>query len=117
MYSQDTVIEGIMCYMKREVLPTLPDYAKVLGGAAILHNSNRLSELLLSLSNTSALGTLGVITEGGNIDVDTWTREMKEALNQFCGGKLEIKLPFLNSMIFRASDIDTLSSYMRGELR
>lgn len=117
MYSQDTVMEGIIAYVKREVLPALPDYAKVLGGATLLHNVNRISEVLRTMGNTPFLTTLDVVSEDGNIDVDTWSKDLRNSMNEFCAGKLEIKLPLLNPIIFNVNDIETLSKYMKGELR
>lgn len=117
MYNYDTVIEGIVAYVKREVLPSLPDYAKVLGGAALLHNVSRISEILRTMGNTSILGTLDVVTQDGNVDVDTWSRDLRNSMNEFCNGKLEIKLPLLSPLIFNTNDVETLSRYMKGELR
>jgi len=44
--TQDQVLEGIVEYIKHEVMPELPEYAKLLAGAALLHNTNRLEEIV-----------------------------------------------------------------------
>ena len=117
MYNQDMVIEGIMAYIKREVLPSLPDYAKVFGGATLLHNVNRISEILRTMGDTALLSTLDVINADGNVDVDAWSRDLRNSMNEFSNGKLEIKLPLLRPLIFNTNDVETLSRYMKGELR
>lgn len=111
--SQDKVLSGILEYIKHEVLPEMPSYAKVLAGAALLHNSSRLNQILQDMTEGSAAKTIDLISSDGNIDVDEWCYQLKAAMNQFCEGKVEVKLPGLAPMIFRENDIDKLKNYMR----
>lgn len=111
--TQEKVLTGILEYIKHEVFPEMPSYAKVLAGAALLHNSSRLSQILQDLAEGSAMKALDVVSDEGSIDVDEWCYQLKNAMNQFCDGKVEIKLPGLAPMIFRENDIDKLKNYMR----
>lgn len=111
-YTQDQVLSGITEYIKHEVLPEMPGYAKVLAGAALLHNMNRLQEVVNDLSEGSTLKTIDVVSDNGHVEVDNWCRDLKQSLHEFCGDKVEVKLPGLAPMIFRADDIDRLRNYM-----
>lgn len=113
MYSQDQVVEGLLSYIKHEVIPVLPTSAKLFAGAALLHNFGRIGELLKS----DALRTIGLISAEGGIDVDVWSQELKRSMDEFCGGRAEIQIPMLSPIIFTSSDVDTLKRYIKGDLR
>lgn len=110
--SQEDVLEGIMQYVKHEIIPALPDYVRLLAGAALLHNTGRLSDLLKELSNGTVLKVVGAVNSDGKMDVEEWAQQLRQAMAEFCGGKVEIKLPGLAPMVFRDSDIDTLKRYI-----
>ena len=112
MYSQEQVVSGLITYIKNEVLPMLPTSAKLLAGAALLHNAGRLPELL----QNSSLKTIGLISDSG-IDVDLWAQDLKRSMDEFCSGRAEIQIPMLSPIIITSSDIDTLKRYIKGELR
>ena len=113
MYSQEQVIGGIVLFIKGELLPILPDYAKVIGGAALLKNANKLPQIL----NSKAVKTIGLIEEDGMIDVDIWAQNIKNAMRDYSGGKLEITIPMLAPIKITEGDIDTLKRYIKGELK
>lgn len=112
MYTEEQVIDGLLCYIKKEVIPVLPTSAKVLAGAALLHNAGRMSELLRS----DALRTIGLISDGG-IDVDVWAQDLSRSMDEFCSGRAEVRLPMLSPIIFTTQDVDTLRRYIKGEIR
>ena len=113
MYSQEQVIGGLILFIKGELIPILPDYAKVIGGAALLKNAGKLPQLLTS----DAVKQIGFIEEDGSIDVDIWVQNIKQALKEYANGRMEIKLPMLAPITITEGDIDTLKRYIKGELK
>lgn len=116
MITMDQFIEGLYHYIKSEIIPIMPGYGKLLAGAALLRNSNRLGDLLRGIASGNTLQLLGVIDDGGMIDVDMWANELKRSMSEFCGGKAEIEIPMLAKITFRDSDIDTLRRYLKAEI-
>lgn len=117
MINNTQVADGLMCYVKKEVLPVLPNYVKVLAGAALLHNANRLTEIVSTLSSGTLLKTFDVFNANGEIDVDMWCQDLKRSMDEFCDGRLTISFLGSNSLILTTNDIDTIKRYMKGELR
>lgn len=117
MYSREQVLDGLVRYIKSELLPILPDYAKVLGGAVLLHNAKRITEMALSLGNSSAARTMDIVSGDGMIDIDLWASEIKNSMQEFGSGKLVVDLPFIQPITVNEQDVDTLKRYIKGELR
>lgn len=117
MINNNQVAEGLMAYMKKEVLPVLPSYAKVLAGAVLLHNANRMTSMLTTLTSGKLLQTIDVVNSNGEIDIDLWCQDLKRSMEEFCGGRVEVQLPAMSPLIFTTDDIETMKRYMRGELR
>ena len=116
MVTQEQLVDGIYRYIKNEMLPSMPNYAKFLAGAVLVRNVGRMGEFLTNISNGKLMRTVGVIEPDGCIDIDLWANDLKHSMNEFCGGKAEIELPMLPTLIFRENDIDTLRRYIKGEL-
>lgn len=117
MFSQEEVIGGLILYIKKELIPILPDYAKGIGGAILLRNITRLTQIAGQLTTGDMGRNLGIVEDGGQIDVDIWGQSLKDSIREFCGGRWTIQLPFLQPIYIGESDIDTLKRYIRGELR
>ena len=117
MYTIEEVIEGLLRYLKAEVLNVLPGTAKVLCGAWLIQNSPRMVELVRTIAGGDMAVKMGIITEDGKVDVDKWAMSIKDSMKDFGGGKLPVKLPFLQEMNFTQVDVDTLKRYIKGELK
>lgn len=117
MFTQDEVLAGLIAYIKKELIPILPDYAKVLGGAVLLRNANRLTQIAADLTSGGMAKTLGIVEDGGRIDVDIWCQNIKDSIREFGGGRVAVQLPMLQPIYISESDIDTLKRYIRRELQ
>lgn len=117
MYTQDDVITGLLLYIKKELIPILPDYAKVLGGAVLLRNSSRITQVAQQLTGSQLASTLGIVADDGKIDVDIWGQNIKDSIREFGNGKFPVQLPMLQPIYISESDIDTLKRYIKGELK
>lgn len=110
-------MEGIIAYIKGELIPILPDSAKVIAGAMLLRNAGRAVDVAAKLFGTDMAKTLQIISDDGCIDVDIWAQNIKDAMHQFADGKLVIKLPILQPLTIVEADVDCLKRYIKGELR
>lgn len=117
MIQNDQAISGIIQYIRKEFIPALPSSAKVICGAMLIHNANRVKEITRVLTDGNTARILGVVTDGGNIDVDLWAQEVKQSMRDYSGGRIEINIPMLHPIIMNENDIDTLKRYMKGELQ
>lgn len=114
MYTEEQVLSGVLRYCKSEVLPHLPVGTRLAAGAVLLHNASRLSELLKN--GTQIMRTIDIYGSDGLIDADRWCSELKQSMNEYCGGTVDVQLPLLDKMTFTAYDIDCLLKYIRGEM-
>ena len=117
MFPNEQVTAGIIVFVKREFIPMLPDWAKGIGGAVILHNAMQINEIMQKLRSSKYGTMLGIIDKDGMIDVDVWCQDIKQSMREFCDGKIEIRLPMMQPIYLRESDIDTMKRYIRGELQ
>lgn len=117
MFSQDDVLAGMIQYIKKEMIPILPDYAKVIAGAVLLRNASRMTEVVGQLTGGELAKIIGVVDGGGQIDVDIWCQHLKDSIREFGNGRLTVQLPMLQPIHISESDIDTLRRYIKGELR
>jgi len=115
MISIDEFTEGLFHYIKSEVLPGMPDYGKLLAGAALMRNARRAGDILRELTAGDALRIAGFIEDDNMIDIDAWAMYLKNSMEDFCGGKVCVKLPMLGSITFREADIDVLKRYCKSE--
>lgn len=117
MITAEQLLEGLLQYLRHEVLPALPVEAKLLAGAALLHNTGRVGELMTDDRVGPLLRTIGLVSSDGCVDADAWCQDLRRSMDEFCSGRAEIKLPFLQPIIFSPSDVDVLKRYVKGELR
>lgn len=116
MITQEQFIDGLYRYIRREIIPHMPNYAKLIAGAMLLRNVGRIGDMLKSVADGSILHTLGVLEPDGMIDADLWCTHLKNSMNEFCGGKADIDIPTLPTITFYEADVDALRRYLKGEL-
>lgn len=114
MYSIDETISGMVQWIRKEVIPSLPGYAGWLLGAMVIHHSNNIGELVRSFGSIGQ--TLDIYNQDGMVDVDHWILDLKQSMKEFCNGNLTIKVAGLNPMTFHENDLDCLKRYIKGEL-
>lgn len=117
MYTIEDVIEGVLRYIKVEVISMLPGTAKVLCGAWLVQNAPRMGEIVRTFAGGDMAVRMGIITEDGKVDVDKWSIALKDSMKDYGDGKLPVKLPFLREMNFTPGDVDSLKRYIKGELK
>lgn len=116
MYQKEQIIAGIMLYLKKELLPMLPDSIRMVAGAVLIHNTLRINELCNALANNGWGAALGIFGADGMVDLDKWSGEIKSSIRDFCDGRITIKIPMAQPIYFKEGDIDTVKRYIKGEL-
>lgn len=107
----DTVIQGIINYINKEILSTMADWQAMLARVAISRLLSAKEGLRAAITGNAFLQSLGVVSADGMVDVDGLARDLKEQIS--LAGKLEIEIPVFGKYVFSPEDVDTLYKYIK----
>ena len=109
------VQRGIAEFIDNEIAPKLSGVTRfiVAGSGGVL--VSRLPVILANPSVSGMAGTLALMDQNGEIDVDVLYTEFKRALQQAGQVTIDIPIPFQPplTMTFRDADLDRLYQYIR----
>ena len=110
MVTKAQIEGGIARYIDREVIAHLPQagFQRIVLGTAAALVSKRASVIIDELAG-GIFGTLGVVDKDGMVDIDL----LRDSIKQGMGDQpFKIEVPMVGEMVFRASDIDVIHSYI-----
>lgn len=110
MITIEQAASGLTSYLDAELLPHLPTGKALLLGTAAALYIRKAPEIARQLLSKPAVKMLGVMDEGGNIDID----ELYNAVLPQVKGPFELSVPFVGSLTFDRAEIDKLYRYMKG---
>lgn len=114
MNTSEEIVNGLMRYADREVIPKLGTGGKWVVGAAIGMAGNKISEIARNLSTNSLAKAVGAVNEDGLFDVDKLTESLQNSANRY--GNLSLNVPMLGTMTFTADDVNKVGKYIKGEI-
>ena len=105
MITQDQVIDGIVTFLEKEIIPKIVDYPKwLLGGfpKRIIEYQKKKGLLVLDMT--------GCLTETGMVDAEGFTDGILEAARKY--GSVTHKFPFIGDVTLTEADILALKRYL-----
>lgn len=100
------VINGIIKYIDREIIPSMNEWQEVVARIAMSRFVNNSNVLKDSLTNNSFVRTFAIIDDNGNVDVNGLANDLKEQIRK--KGKIEFTLPIFGTFRFVEADIEKL---------
>lgn len=106
MESFETVFNGIIKYLDREIYAGMNDWQKLIARMAVSRVIGNKDALKDTLVNNTFVKTFAIMDEDGKIDADKILAELKLQLSEM--GKVEIDIPLFGKFKFTGSDVDKL---------
>lgn len=111
MYSIEQVQRGVIRYVDNEMISKLTGGAKWAVGAFCALYANNLSKIAEELRNKPAIAMLGILPEGGGVDVDALYNALKPQADK-C--PITIDVPIIGSLTLNSNDVDRLYDCIRS---
>ena len=110
MVTIDQAMRGVAQYAENEIIPHLPTGKGIGAGIALTLIMDGGKSRILALKDHPAVQMMGVMDEGGNIDLD---RLYNAARPRFDGQKLPVTVPIIGELRFDVGDLDKLYRYIQ----
>lgn len=110
MVTKAQIEAGVARYIDREVIAHLPQagFQRIVLGTAAALVAKRMSAIIDELAG-GIFGALGVIDKDGMVDIDLLRDAVKQGMGE---APFHFDIPMVGEMVFRASDIDVIHSYI-----
>ena len=108
----DAVVNGIVAYINKEILPAMTDWQEMLARVAMSRMLQSKDTYKTALVNNTFLQTFGFVSADGKVDVDGIASSLKEQIAE--KGKIEVSLPVFGKLWFTPDDVDKLYRYITG---
>ena len=110
MVTIDQAMRGVAQYAENEIIPHLPTGKGIGAGIALALIMDGGKSRILELKDHPAVQMMGVMDEGGNINLD---RIYNAARPRFDGQKLPVTVPIIGELRFDVGDLDKLYRYIQ----
>lgn len=113
MVTLEQVEMGVTSYLDHELMPSLGNensLQKVLIGTGIGLLLKKNFSKIEEMSQQPFIAAMGIFDENGNIDLDTLKEEVKKNIPKETG--LQIDIPMVGTLTFRANDIEKVCEYI-----
>ena len=112
MVTAKQVAAGIGDSIQKVGMPRMDKTRKIVIGTVYVLFANRVDVFSQTLAQSSTMKLLGVVSEDGEIDIDTLQPILSDQVRQ--NEKLELDIPFIGLLGFGPNDIDELFRYIRN---
>lgn len=110
MVTIDQAMRGAMRLADSEIIPHLPTGKGIGAGIALALIMDGGKDRLMKLREHPAVQLMGVMDDGGNIDID---RLYNAARPKMEGQKLPVDVPIIGELRFDVGDLDKLYRYIK----
>ena len=107
----ESVLQGIINYLNKEILSTMADWQAMLARIAISRVLTVKDGFKAAVTQNTFMQSMGIVSVDGMVDVDGLMRDLKEQIG--AAGKLEIELPVFGKYAFTPEDVDVLCKYIK----
>lgn len=114
MNTSEQIVNGIMRYADREIIPKMGTAGKWIIGTATGMIGKRAGMIANSLQANGIARAIGAVNEDGLFDIDLIAEHMRNAAERY--GKMQIDVPLLGTMTFTEDDIEKARRYIKGEM-
>lgn len=110
MVTRDKVINGLSRYIDAEIASKMAGWQKFVFATSAGIIMSKSDSLMQEIAKNPIVSALGIVSDNGEIDIDTIYREaQKQAQN--CGA-FTVSIPLIGNITLSASDIDTAYRYI-----
>jgi hypothetical protein len=108
----EKVIDGINRYIDREIYGNLNDLQEMLARLAVGRINQNSDGIKKYLMTNGFCKTLCLVDSEGMVDVDDILQDIRAEIDR--KGSIQVEIPFIGKLTFRANDIDVLRSEIIG---
>lgn len=111
----ESVVQGIVNYLNKEILSTMADWQAMLARIAISRVLSVKGGLKDAITKNAFLQSMGIVSVDGEIDAEGLAKDFKEQIAAM--GKFEVEIPVFGKYAFSPDDVDTLFQYIKEAKR
>lgn len=112
MVTKEQILNGIIVYIDKEVIPHLSTAGKWYVGTMVTLLSSRYNHFYEEMVDNSFIKSLGIVDDRGMVDLDLLVVSLMENAEKY--GKLQINVPVIGTMTFSSDDVSLLEKYILG---
>ena len=112
MYTSEQVINGLVTYTDREVIPKLGTSGKWIVGTMVGMIGAKASATIMK--DSAIIKAVGAMDENGLYDVELIAEHLKKSAERY--GNLQINVPMVGMMTFTTEDIERAKNYIKGDI-
>lgn len=112
MSTSEEIVNGLVGYVEKEIIPKMDTPGKWLVGAMLGMITAKCKDIAIKLQGNEIAKAIGAISEDGLFDVDLIKENLMKSATRY--GNLQISIPMLGTMTFTPSDIESASKYIKG---
>lgn len=114
MNTPEEIVNGLMRYADKEVIPKLGTGGKWVVGTVVGMAGSKINEVAKELSTNSLAKGIGAVNEDGLFDVDKVIESLQNSANRY--GNMSLNVPMLGVMTFTPEDVVKVGRYIKGEM-
>lgn len=114
MKTSEEMVNGLMRYINKEVIPKMNTSGKWMLGTVVGMAEGKAHDVALTIQGNDLAKALGAVNADGLFNEELIADAMHKAAERY--GKLQMSLPLAGTLTFSVDDVEQLRRYIRGEL-